>query len=68
MQTKFKIDQEIWYMESNKPVKGTITEITIKKNANNKILTSYQINSKTSRLEQNIEDSKEGLMKNVFNF
>lgn len=67
MNTKYKIGQSVWFMESNKPCEGKITEITIKPNIKNEILIVYQIEAKTSRLETNIEDSKDKLMYNIFN-
>lgn len=66
MNTKFRIGQVVWYMESNRPCKGEITEILIKPNAKNEILVSYKIEAKTNRLEDRIEESKEKLKLNIF--
>jgi len=62
MNTKYKINQEVWYMDGV-PANGKVTKITIFSETR----TSYLINNRYNHDEGKISDSKEGLKKLLFN-
>ena len=68
IETRFNIEDEVYFMCDNKVCIGYIDEIKISINSNNDQLTSYIVNSNHMRVHktsENLFSSKEELLKSL---